>query len=261
MSIEKTDFDSLNEFDLTELIEAKVPEGLRLDFKVQQYGNSDKDKREILKDISAFANSQGGHLIIGMNESEGVANELVGVTIDTDSEILRIESMLRNGVEPVITGIRIKSIFLENGNKSIVIRIPRSWNSPHRVVSQGINRFYTRHSAGVHEPSIGELRIMFNQSSDALKMARKFRDQRITEVCNGSGIRPIEGSGRLFIHMIPVASLSGMINLDVEEIHDRHNNFEPLGSSGMSPRFNFEGFINERGGDKNYGYTQYFATE
>jgi hypothetical protein len=27
---------------------------------------------------------------------------------------------------------------------------------------------------------------------------------------------------------------------------------------GMTPRFNFHGFINERGGDKNYGYTQIF---
>ena len=49
-----------------------------------------------------------------------------------------------------------------------------------------------------------------------------------------------------------------MVNLDVEAIHQKYQNFWPLGASGMSPRFNFHGFINERGGDKNHGYTQVF---
>jgi len=37
-----------------------------------------------------------------------------------------------------------------------------------------------------------------------------------------------------------------------------HNAFLPLGASGMTPRFNFHGFVNERGGDQNHGYTQIF---
>ena len=62
MSIEKTDFDSIEERDLQELVDAQVPEGLRLEFKFTNYGKSDSEKRELLKDVSALANSHGGHL-------------------------------------------------------------------------------------------------------------------------------------------------------------------------------------------------------
>ena len=34
MSIEQADFDSIEERDLQELVDAQVPEGLRLDFKL-----------------------------------------------------------------------------------------------------------------------------------------------------------------------------------------------------------------------------------
>jgi hypothetical protein len=229
-----------------------------LEYKQSQYGNSENDRKELLKDISAFANLHGGHIIIGISEHEGVANELVGISIDADAELLRIEEIHRSGIEPVITGIRMKAIALTNGNKAIIIRIPRSWNSPHRILFKKNNRFHIRHSAGVHEPSMGELRIMFNQSSDAFEKARAFRNQRVEKVCSGGGLRPLQGNGRLFMHLIPVASMSGMMNLNVETICSMHDHFGQLGSSGRQPRYNFEGVINEISSEVNEGYTQIF---
>ena len=258
MSIEKADFDSIEEKDLQELVDAQVPEGLRLDFKLTNYGKSDSDKRELLKDVSAFANSHGGHLVIGIEETEGVATNIVGVDIDADAEILRMEQILRNAIEPPIPGIRMRSISLAKGRKVLLLRIPRSWNPPHRVTTQGTNRFYIRHSAGVHEPSVEELRSLFNQSTTALEKARQFRNNRISTVTNGEGHRPLLNEGRLFIHIVPTAAFSGMVHLDLEKIHEMHNAFWPLAASGMTPRFNFHGFLNERGGDQNHGYTQIF---
>ena len=258
MSIEKTEFDSIEEKDLQELVDAQVPENLRIDFKLTNYGKTDSEKREFLKDVSAFANSHGGHLVIGVDEIEGVAVNVIGVDIDADAEILRMEQILRSAIDPPISGVRIRSIPLATGHKVLLLRIPRSWNPPHRVTAQGINRFFIRHSAGVHEPSIEELRSLFNQSATALEKARQFRDHRISVVIGGEGNRPLMGEGRLFIHIVPTAAFSGMVHLDVEKIHEMHSAFWPLGTSGMTPRFNFHGFINERGGDQNYGYTQIF---
>ena len=68
MSIDKIDFESIDEEDLKELVDVEVPEGVRLDYKLTQYGKSDKDKREILKDVSSFSNTVGGHLLIGMGK-------------------------------------------------------------------------------------------------------------------------------------------------------------------------------------------------
>jgi hypothetical protein len=258
VSIEKANFDSIEERDLQELVDAQVPEGLRLDFKLTNYGKSDPDKRELLKDVSALANSHGGHLVIGIEEAEGVATNIVGVDVDTDAEILRMEQILRNAIEPPIPSIRIRSISLAIGRKILLLRIPRSWNPPHRVTAQGTNRFYIRHSAGVHEASVEELRALFNQSLTALEKARQFRNNRISTVANGEGHRPLVNEGRLFIHIVPTAAFSGMVHLDVEKIHEMHTAFWPLAASGMTPRFNFHGFVNERGGDQNHGYTQIF---
>ena len=258
MSIEKLDFDSITEHDLQELLDAQVPEGLKIDFKRTNYSSSDKDKKELLKDVSALANSHGGHLVLGVEESEGFATKIVGIEIDADSEILRMEQILRSAIEPPIPGIRIRSISLNSGRKVLLLRIPRSWYPPHRVTSQGLNKFFIRHSAGVHEPSIEELRALFNQSETAIEKAKQFRDERLHLVCNGDGIRPLEAGGRLFLHIIPVASFSGMIRLDVEKIHEKQMNFQPIGINGM-PRFNYYGFINEVIADKNFGYTQVFS--
>lgn len=259
MTIERGEFDALSLADLEELVAAQVPEGLRLEYKRELYGNSDSDKREFLKDVTALANSHGGHLLLGIEESGGVAAQIAGVECaDTDSEILRMEQIVRSGVEPAISGIRIKTIVAEQNRNVFVLRIPRSWHPPHRVVAKGLNRFYIRHSAGVHEPSIEELRVLFTQSSTALEQARRFRDERIATVCAGEGSRPLVAGGRLFIHIVPTAASSGMVSLDIEAIHANHVAFRPLGSMGMSPRFNYHGFINERGGDENNGYTQIF---
>jgi len=258
MTIDQGDFDSIAENDLQELIDAQVPEGLRLEFKLLQYGKSDSDKLELLKDVSAFANSQGGHLLLGVEEAEGVPTRLVGLSLDLDAEILRMEQITRNGIEPTIPGIRIRTVPLTTGENVILVRIPWSWNPPHRVKLKGVNRFYIRHSAGVHEPSVEELRALFNQSTSALEQARRFRDERIRFISEGKGQRPVEAGGRLFLHIIPIAAFSGLVNLDVEKVYEKHDAFRPLGDSGMTPRFNYYGFINERGGDENYGYTQIF---
>lgn len=258
MSIEKYEFEFISENDLQELVEAQVPEGIRIEYKLKNYEKSNSARKELSKDVSAFANSNGGHLIIGVKEEEGTAADIPGVDIDADAEILRMDQIIRNAIEPSISGIRMKSVPLFNGNKALVIRIPKSWNPPHRVKAQGKNKFYLRNSAGVHEPSIEELRALFNQSATALEQARQFRDKRIDAAIQGESLRPLVGEGRLFIHIVSIAAFSGMVNIDVERIFQKHEYFRPLGASGMTPGFNFHGFINERGGDQNYGYTQIF---
>lgn len=257
MPIEKSDFESVTEQDLSELVQAQVPEGLRLEFKQSEYGTSDAEKRELLKDISAMANTQGGHLIIGVREQSGFATAIVGIEgTDPDGEILRIEQIIRNGLDPPISGIRTKAIRLLNGGNVIAMRIPRSFNPPHRVAAQGSNRFYVRNSAGVHEPSIEELRSLFTQSASALKDAQTFRDNRLELISHGHAPFQLSRNGRFILHIVPVASFSGMIHLDVEEIFNQNSSFEPIGSMGWTPGFNFDGFINHSGNDR--GYTQIF---
>lgn len=72
MALGHLNFDDITEKDLDELIDVGVPEGLIIEYKRDIYGKSDADKKEALKDISSFANSFGGHLIIGIEERNGI---------------------------------------------------------------------------------------------------------------------------------------------------------------------------------------------
>ena len=133
----------------------------------------------------------------------------------------------------------MKAIHLANERSVVLIRVPRSWRPPHRVIAKGYNRFFIRHSSGNHDPSVEELRPLLSQSASALDRARQFRDERIATICAGEGDRPLLGNGRLILHIVPRAAFSGMVNLDVVQLNTRRRNFQPIGSMGMTPGLQF----------------------
>jgi hypothetical protein len=258
MPIDRLDFDNLSEADLAELVTMQVPEGLRLDYKCTLYGNSDAEKREALKDISAFANAFGGHLILGIEEHNGLPTAMPGIAnVNPDDVMLRLEQLIRTGIEPRIQGIRIGAIRLANQAFCFVLRIPQSWYPPHRVSAQNSNRFWIRNSNGVHEASVEELRTLFTLASTAFDRVRQFRQERLTAIREGRGGRPLQGDGRLILHIVPLAAVSSLWQVDLDIVYRNHQAFRLIGTLGMSPRFNFDGFVNEYG-DTQTGYTQIF---
>ncbi len=66
--------------DLQTLLENEVPEGKTIDYKEALSGNSDKDRKEFLYDISSFANTSGGHLIFGIKEDGGIPTDIWGAS-------------------------------------------------------------------------------------------------------------------------------------------------------------------------------------
>ena len=259
MALGNLNFDEISLDDLEELIKTGIPEGLNIEYKRDLYGNSDNDKREALKDISSFGNSFGGHLIIGMTDIDGIPKELTGLQNDIpDIAIQRLENLARDGIEPRITGIRMKSISIDSGRYVIVIRIPRSWNPPHRVRVNNVNRFYIRNSAGAHEVSVEELRSLFTLSATIQDKILAFRRERLSKISANEGPIKIESEGRLILHIIPFSAFSFSQPLDVKEIFKNQSLFRPIYASGYNQRFNFDGFLIFRGGERCYGYTQIF---
>src|ERR1043166_1533322 len=101
MALIDKQLESITEQDLLDLIANKVREDKRIEFKVALPGNSDKEKKEFLADVSSFANASGGDLIFGMDEQNGVASQLVGLQLTSvEAEILRLENVLRDGLDP-----------------------------------------------------------------------------------------------------------------------------------------------------------------
>jgi hypothetical protein len=260
MALGQADFPSIAEAHLQALIDTGVPEGILVDYKAAPYGRADADVKEFLKDASSFANTSGGHLIIGMGEQQGVPTAFTPVMgIDVDKEILRLESLMRDGITPRITGALMKAVPLSSGGVAIVIRLPRSWNPPHQVSARNTNRFYVRNSGGAHEVSVDELRVLFNVSASAMDRAKAFRQERLAKISAGEGPVMLDSSpGRVTLHIVPLSAFSGRTVIDLPSVQAHAASFGPIGSTGYSPRFNFEGFINVRGGATCQGYTQIF---
>ena len=175
--------DKIVEADLQALIEMKEAEGKTIDYKRSLPGTSDRSKRDFLADISSFANSSGGDLVYGIVEDKGKPKTLDGLTIENyDQEKQRLENLIRDGIEPRISSLHIHRVPLSNTNTAIIIRIPKSWSSPHRVRYQGHDKFYSRNSAGKYQLDVAELRIAFNLSETITERIRNFRQDRISKI-------------------------------------------------------------------------------
>ena len=251
----------VSEADLQRLIADGVRESRDLDFKRDPVGDDRDAKREFLRDVTSFANTAGGYLIIGMAEAAGVADALIGLTArPPDDEKLRLENVIRDGVEPRLVGVRIREVILSGGGYALVIKIPVSWNPPHRVAFGGTNRFYARNSAGAYELSVEQLRSAFLGGAELERRLEDFRVTRLARLETGHGGVGIAGKGKLVVQVVPLANPEEPFDLSVAERQlDKFR--PPQTGSGIKYRYNLDGFLLHSAtvdGDPPTSYTQIF---
>src|ERR1017187_7453994 len=96
---------------LEALISDKVAEGKLVDYKSALPGGSDSERTEFLADVSSFANTFGGYIFYGVIEDGGIPTNISGLPItDADAEINRLESMMRDGLDPRLPGVSCRAI-------------------------------------------------------------------------------------------------------------------------------------------------------
>ena len=225
------------------------------------YGGGDADIKEFLKDVSSFANTAGGHLVIGVDETGGVPTGISPLSGDPDQELQKLESRARDAIEPRIAGLRMKAVPITGGGFVLVLRIPKSWNSPHRVSARNTNRIYGRNSAGAYEFSVEELRVVFTSAASALDRVRAFRAERLAKIDSGEAIVPLaQNLGRLVLHLVPTSAFALSSQIDLERGRAAGDLLRPLASMGYTPRINFDGFSNIHFGRDGqcWSYTQLF---
>lgn len=220
---------SLTEADLATLVADKAFESKTLDFKLQLPKSGNEDKKEFLYDASSFANSSGGYLIFGVQEKDGAATELTGVSaVNPDEEILRLEQLLRDGIRPSITGIEIVAVPLASGNFAIVVRIPKSWGGPHQVIFQKAFRFYARHSNGKYPVEVDELRSLFSATEVIGERIRNFRIDRTARINAGDTPVTLLDGGALAMHVIPFSAFAIGQNFPLQKAAEQPNKFPTL---------------------------------
>lgn len=152
------------EKDLRNLIETQAEESTYLDFKAAGALDKTNDKRaEIAKDVSAFANSDGGIIVYGIKEENHVAN---GFSFIDGNEYTKewLERVINDGIQRRISEVQIFPIRVNGDIKQTVyvVKIPRSENAPHMCVKRHI--YYRRYNFESVPMEDYEIRDLYNRT-------------------------------------------------------------------------------------------------
>lgn len=145
----KNDFFTKNEFtfdDIKNLIDDGTEECSWLEFKSAEALGKQNDKTfKISKEVSAFANSNGGIIIYGLSEKEQKAGEITYINGNIYTRDW-LERVIRGKIQKPIEDFEIFPL-RENGDNAktvYIVRVAKSNNAPH-MSSDG--RYYRRFNA------------------------------------------------------------------------------------------------------------------
>jgi hypothetical protein len=134
------------EAQVLQLIATGQEEFIELEFKrSESLNNTDLNKKELSKDVSAFANTIGGAIIYGMEEDSAPPHKATRLS-PIDPRIVSkewIEQVINSRIQPRISAVRISTISLSNsapGRVVYVITIPEG-STAHQASD---NRYYKR---------------------------------------------------------------------------------------------------------------------
>lgn len=151
---------------LKELIKVLEKESLTLDYKASTaLKNQDKEKNDLAKDVSAFANSAGGVLLYGMREDKHVPTE-IDSGVDRNSITKEwLESIINSYIHPLVDGLIIKQIDLASkGQDQVAYAIeipPATSRAPHQAAD---HKYYKRHNFESRPMEDYEIRDLMRRS-------------------------------------------------------------------------------------------------
>lgn len=146
------------------LIINEIEESINIDFKsADALDKADKKKAEISKDISAFANSNGGIIIYGINEKNHKADSLSFVDGNNYTKEW-LEQIINSTIYRTVPGIKIFPVRKDGEiEKTIyIVKIPESIEAPHMARDKRYYRRYNFESVFMEEY---EVRNMYFKKS------------------------------------------------------------------------------------------------
>jgi hypothetical protein len=219
-SVLERPIDEISEADLFRLIENQVSEGRSLEFKRDLPDNGGDAIKEFLADVSSFANAQGGDLLFGVDEQNGIAIELPGLQLDNaDAIILALENRLRDNILPRLIGVRIRPIPLNNGRHVLLIRVPSGMAAPHQVSFRGSGKFYSRNSAGKFQMDVHDLRHAFNDAEGLPSRFHRLHAEAIDRARGREMPIAIVADPTAIVSVFPLSLFREQLQLNVTRDH------------------------------------------
>ena len=151
------------EAELNQMIANQTEEDLHLDYKgAGSLATTDGKKKEIAKDISAFANSDGGFVIYGIKEFDDLPRRHLPERLDpVDRTAISkewLEQVINSNIQPKIEGLTIHPIPLASNATHVayVVNIPKS-NTAHQASDKKYYRRYNFESVAMEDYEIKDI--------------------------------------------------------------------------------------------------------
>ncbi len=239
---------NIKKADLQALIDNQVFENRELEYKDYSFVGGklpDKQKDKFMKEIAAFANTNGGTIIIGMQEDENrLPTKLSGAGMglgDFDGWLSSFKQMVLSRIRPHLHGIECVPVEIEDNNIAIVISIPKSYARPHSFWDGNKDEFFMRHVNGIMYMDIDDLRKEFLYTSGLQDKIREFKRERISLILANECVGDLGNRAKLVIHIIPEWSFELGNIVDLKQLY-MNSSVHPLSGSSWNYRYNADGY-------------------
>lgn len=141
------------------LIKNNIEESINLDFKsAEALSKIDSKKKEISKDVSAFANSNGGVIIYGIDEIDHKASSISFVDGNEYTKEW-LEQVISSTIQRNIPNLKIFPIRKEGliTQTVYIVQIPESMEAPHICKDKKFYKRYNFESVAMEEYEVRQL--------------------------------------------------------------------------------------------------------
>jgi len=253
--------------DIISLIALQVEENQYVDYKFDFNRKGNRlDLLELRKDVTSFANADGGVLVVGIPEDNKLPchppqGRKFGSALFEGKSSEQIEKEVQNAlavdITPELPNFEARAIPVPNEPDRhfvLVVAYGRSWRAPHfyrGTRSDAHLFFYKRYGSDNKPMEYAEMSESFRAKEKQEAVVRSFRDKCLQAL--DSGWTPIKfPKGAYVLHMFPGRLEPGSNTLDLKPIKESAGELDRLGlstwsqyQSGFSPWFDFRGLAVE----------------
>lgn len=205
---------------VSQLVDSQVPESLHLEYKRELKLDARDDKKEFLRDVTAFANAEGGLLIYGVEEARdddgkptGVPCSAPGFVVSNmDAFVMTVEHLLRDGLDERLPGYNIRPIEVPDGKFIFLLRVEASLRAPHMVVIGKERRFFARTNGGKQDMSTAQVRDSVLRTQSIEERVREFVDGRRARLRKSIGGNPFWA-----LHVVPLVLRADALDVTAAE--------------------------------------------
>ena len=193
--------------DVRRLIDNAVCESAHLDYKRELSIDNPEQRKEFLRDVSAFANAHGGTIIYGVDEERdtdgkptGLPQVVEGFNVrNRDSFVLTVDQLLKDGIDERLPSYELATVALPIAKLVVMIRVPASLRAPHMVTFGRDRRFFMRGNSGRQEMSTAQIRDSVLHADGVVQRVASFVRERLGKFVSHAGAGPF-----WMMHIVPL---------------------------------------------------------